>query len=365
MFGVLAILAILAGILISNATRRLDLAALSSENANLAAYSTALQNSILRNGYIPGTNNWDWAVVIATELGVDTASVTTNSRNLQRCFLIDPALQIGTNAAGVLPYSQTNTIPVLAAGGLIAQPSSPRLMLVSTMGTPLPSFIASGTVSSAVFTNLWNWTDQSPTPPAGWPASWNNRGTDLVVQRLNLGPLFVHLSLQNYPPQPNFAQQGRYAIDGLVTNVPFLGLDAYLVKSTLLGLLQEGAAGPLQAEQILTRDATFFYVQQVWRGTINFGQDIANSPPHDVAIGSEFAATAAAFNSSPYNINSPATPKGVLYNITNFMNTYSLWATSGFTGVIGFSVTNAETSMTNYLMLLTNNLTPGGCTNPP
>ena len=112
MIGLVAILAILATVIISTTPRRLDIAAANLENTNLVNYAAALQNNILRSRYIPGTN--DWATAIAAELGVNVSSVTNNARNIPRYFLIDPAMQIGANALGVLPYAQSNVVALKA-----------------------------------------------------------------------------------------------------------------------------------------------------------------------------------------------------------------------------------------------------------
>jgi type II secretory pathway pseudopilin PulG len=360
--GILAVLAILATIILSTTTQRLDIAAANLESTSLANCATALQNNILRNRYIPGPS--DWATNIATELGVNVSSVTTNARNNPRCFLIDPALQMPP-LAGTLPYAQSNTVMVMATSGQINQPFSPRVMIVSSLSTLLPSFINNGTASSAVFNNLWNWSDQSAAPPAGWPANWNNRGTDLVVQRINLAPLFVHLTLQNYPPPPIYNNQGQYAIDRLATNqVPSNGVNAYLLKSTVLSLLQDGAGGTLQADQILSKDASFFYIQGAWRGTIDFGTNTTQWGSQAAAMGSVFVATAQAFAASPFNINATATttPPMVVNAMSNFMSAYIGYANNNIP-VTG--ARSAQSTMQTYMINLVNNLTPGGCTPAP
>src|SRR5439155_8855693 len=114
----------------------------------------------------------DWAAAVATELGVDTAAVTTNPRRQPRLFLIDPNLSI---AGGGLPYTQTST-------GSVSQAVSPRVMIVSSVGTPLPAGLSSG---SANFTNIWNAADG--TVPASAPAfaGWAGSGDDLKVQRVD------------------------------------------------------------------------------------------------------------------------------------------------------------------------------------
>src|ERR1051325_4243286 len=99
MIGVMAIMAILALALASVTTKSLDQAVSSQESALLANFATSLQNSIVRNGYIPGTT--DWYQAIATEMGADTNMVRLTARKAARVFMIDPNLQIGTNSTGV------------------------------------------------------------------------------------------------------------------------------------------------------------------------------------------------------------------------------------------------------------------------
>ncbi len=374
MIGVLGVLAILATVILSNATLSLDTAAANLENTNLVNFATALQNNILRNRYIPGAS--DWATVIATELGVNVSSVTNTPRNLPRYFLIDPALQIYPYAAGTLPYAQSILVSNIATTGQGSQPVSPRVMIVSSISTPLPSFVTSGTPSSAVFNNLWNWTDQSVNPPSGWPTSWNNYGRDLLVQRINLAPLFVHLTLQNYPPPPVSTIQGQYAIDrwatlatNAVPNSPYKGVNAYLLKSTVLSLLQDaGSGGTLQADQVLSRDASFFYIQQVWRGTIAYGTNI-NLSGLPAAMGSAFLATAQAFNSSPWNTSALGmSPPMVRNDMSNFLTAYIAWANAAFpTNVPSYGLAKAaQTAMFNDMTNLVYGLPNyGGCYTPP
>ena len=246
MIGILAVLGILAAVILSTTGRSLTLAAASQETTNLVNYSTALQNNILRNRYIPGPYTNDWATHIATELGVNVSSVATNAWNNPRYFLIDPTIQIAPNAQGVLPYDQSSLVPAIATTGQANQPANARVMIVTSLSSSpsmqFPSFVTSGTPTSANFNNLWNWTDQSLNAPSDWPTSWNNRGTALLVQRINLAPLFVHLTLQNYPPPPLSSIQGQYTIDRLTTSatypVPTNGVNAYLLKNTVLSLFR-------------------------------------------------------------------------------------------------------------------------------
>src|SRR5438309_7273336 len=79
LIGVLAVIAILAAVLAPSLIRQMDRIAGEQESAALKSLSDALQQSVLRKRYIPGAS--DWATNIATELGVEVASVTANSRS--------------------------------------------------------------------------------------------------------------------------------------------------------------------------------------------------------------------------------------------------------------------------------------------
>jgi prepilin-type N-terminal cleavage/methylation domain-containing protein len=378
MIGVLAIIAILATVVLFSTTRRVDVAAANLERANLADYAAALESSILRNRYIPGPN--EWASVIAAETGASIASITNSPRNTPRYFLVDPALQIGTNTASDLPYAQSNLVFAIGTSNQTIQPVSPRIMIVSTISTALPGIITGTSVRPDVFRNLWNWTDHSPTPPANWPTDWNGRGTDLIVQRVNLTPLFIHVVLQNYPPPPFGGAQGRYAVDRLPVppyTVPNAGngVDIYLLRSSLLGLYQDApAGGALQAEQILNRDSTFFYIQGVWRGSLAFGTNLTQTTSEASSMGSVFYATAQAFLSSPYYTNAAngLTPPKVVNSMSNFMFAYINWANTSFNPSPLFKkpAADAETRMQQDMADLVSGISPnglvaGGCTNPP
>src|SRR5204863_10008073 len=152
------------------------------ESAALKSFGDALQQSIVRNRYIP--SDADWASTVATELGVDLAAVTANPRRQSRFFLIDPNLSI---AGAGLPYRQTNT-------GSVNLPSSPRVMILSSIGRTLPLGVGNGVATADDFTNIWNSADGT-VPPAPVFAGWTGVGDDLKVQRADLSPLFVRLRL--------------------------------------------------------------------------------------------------------------------------------------------------------------------------
>ncbi len=347
--GVLAILAIMATVIASTTTKHLDVAAANLESTNLVNFATALQNSVMRYRYIPGTTGTsNWVQMVAAELGLDTNSVTFNARRSRRIWLTDP-----NNIA--LPYRQT----ISGAGAL----PTVRMMILSTLGPAFPTTLTDGPMAD--FNTLWNALDGTR-PSVSVLSGWSGTGDDLKIQRINLSPLFVQLKLFNYPPPPMLAGRGSYSIDRSASSqVPDAGIEAFFLKSTILGLLDY--TNTLQAEQILTRDCSFVYMLQVWRGSLDFGQTASSSGASQAA--SALGAAAAMFLSSPYNNQAAAgtTPPVVFNAITNYMSAYMAWANAGFpnSGVIYNQASAAQTAMSTDMANLINNLTTGGCTNPP
>src|SRR2546427_440438 len=231
MIGVLAVIAILMVVLVPALLRQMDRMAGEQEKASLKSIGDALQQSVLRNRYIPSGS--DWATNAAIELGVNVFNVTTNARTWPRLFLIDPALQVGANGAG-LPYTQNSTGSVVTAGGAITAPVSPRVLILSCIAGALPAGLASGIASSNDFNALWNWNDAGGALPASstW-SGWPGASDDLQVQRLNLSPLFVHLLLNTY----SSSGSPRYSIDstnwagGLLVPTTALGVEDSLIHN--------------------------------------------------------------------------------------------------------------------------------------
>ena len=316
--GVLAILGVVAAAVASATIRRLDIAASNLESTNLVSFATALQNSALRTRYIPGpTGTSNWVQMIATELNVNPFLISTNSRNLRRVLMVDP------NNSLSLPYRQT-----IAGTGSILPPTG-RFMILSSLGPAFPGLLTDGATND--FNTIWTTPDGAvPALPASNPLNgWSGKGSDLVVQRIDLSSLFVHLVLWNYPP-PN-PPQGFYQLD-LATNVTPVqptSVNTYLLRNTILSLLDDRQTN--QVNQILGRDSAFFYIQSVWRGTLDFGLGLGQGSTNILEsskMGAAFAATAAAFLSSRYNTNASAgtTPPIVLNAMSNLMYSYDLYA---------------------------------------
>jgi type II secretory pathway pseudopilin PulG len=363
--GVLAILAILAVVIVSVTTRSLDFVAANLESTNLVNFATALQNSALRNRCIPGptTGSTNWVQMIAAELGVNPYMVNTNARNSRRVLLTD----LNNNLS--LPYAQTIT----GTGSNL--PPTVRLMILSTLGPAFPTSLMDGPTSD--FNTIWTNTDGTLTNvSASNPlSSWSGKGTDLVIQRINLAPLFVHLVLWNYPPN---SPRGQYQIDSLLgqlttNSVPTNGVNTFFLKNTILSLLNDQTPAAPQVDQILSRDASFFYIQSeaVWRGTLDLGQGLGQGSTNITEasmIGGSFAATVAAFTASPYNIYATGgtTPPMVVNTMSNFMWAYNAYANAGFPpGQYYSSASFWQSAMQTAMINLVKNPTPGGCTPAP
>src|SRR5204862_4397289 len=140
---------------------------------------------------------------------------------------IDPNLSI---AGAGLPYTQTSA-------GSLNVPSSPRVMILSSTGSPLPAGISSGVATAADFTNTWDSADGTvPSAPAF--AGWSGSGDDLKIQRITLPPLFVRLLLTT-----NVSNSAYYSIDSTNWadryNVPSPGRDGYFIRNSVLFLYQQ------------------------------------------------------------------------------------------------------------------------------
>src|ERR1035441_9394685 len=103
-------------------------------------------------------------------------------------------------------------------------------MIVSTVaGPPLP--VSSGQSSS--FDTIWNTPLRAK--PSTWTA-WTGRGEDLVIQRINLDPLFCRVILSPI----DWTSSGSFAItNGIVsttTTVASVPSDTWCLQGSVLSL---------------------------------------------------------------------------------------------------------------------------------
>jgi prepilin-type N-terminal cleavage/methylation domain-containing protein len=307
--AVLAVLAILAAILVPALLRQMDRLAGEQESATLVSFDEALQQSILRNRYIPTYSNM--APAIATELGVEIASVTRNPRGQPRFFLIDPAWRIGTNLAG-LPYSQT-------AAGSTNLPVTARALILSSIGRALPAGIVSGVPSPDNFTNIWNAADGTM-PAAPEFSGWTGSPQDIRIQRINLAPRFARLILNSYASSgtPSYSIDSSTAIP-VGTNS---GIDTYFIQNSVLSLHTH--LNVLDSRQILIRDNSFVYNQNVWQGSIVEGFLLAGL---DIAGVVDRYLSASPNPRARFGTNQQSV---VVSNMQAYIDAYITWAVGGF-----------------------------------
>jgi hypothetical protein len=322
--GVLTVIAILAASLTPALLRQLDEQMRRVEADALGTLAGGLREYILNQRRIP--NPAAVFTEVADQIGWPVHTVATNARGQPRLLLVDPAFRIGTNTVANLPYVQG----IYGATNLTGL----RLLLVSSMGDPLPSVLANpGTNAATVFGLLWDTPDG--TQPAGW--TWGGDWEDLLVHRINLRPLFTQVILNN-----NSTGLGRFSLDDTNNHValpsnPFSGF--YFVRS-VLGLHGDtgNQGGRLQVRQVL-QDVTvvtnaspylmcpsFVYDEGMWRGRLF----MSPSPPR--RAGQDLQAAYEIFMSGPPNVYKVGSVNqaSVTWSMYMFMSNYVLWAESGF-----------------------------------
>ena len=170
--GVLAILAIIAAAVVPTVVRRVDRGALAKEYGDLAAISNAIALNALRTWQLPDASSGasGWGPAAANWLNRPLIQITNTPRAFSRSFLIDPNMTWLP-----LPYAQTNNT------GLASQPTSARIILVSTIARTSPP-VTNG-ISAADFNAVW---DTLPNTKPATTAIWTMNGDDICIQRINL-----------------------------------------------------------------------------------------------------------------------------------------------------------------------------------
>ena len=337
--GVLAVIAILAAMLVPSITKRVDFAAWSSENASLSAMKDALVQYVLRSNTIPSQATWTTA--LSGQLGLAPGNIAVNRRNISRAFLIDNSGWLGTVT---LPY----TVP---PGGVATTPSSARLMIVSTIAKgPLP--VASGAPGTASFNDIWN------TPEGRKPSTWSGwagTGGDLIIQRINLAPLFHRVILVNGATN-SLSGSGCFSINTNLNKLAALppgasGINTYYLDGTVLNLSSNNNS--FQVQVVVRDDLSRIFEYGVWQNQINVG--MTNSPPSSYGIG---LLAATFYNASwPPNANAQ-TPQATLGVMNSYMGGYTAWANTGFnspapSGGVNW-LSRFLTAIANFLLDLAN-----------
>lgn len=350
LIGVLAVIAILAALLLPFLIKDMDKALSDQEAATMQSFSEAFQRSVLRNHYIPGTN--DWAAKVGDETGLPISEVVTNARRSVRYFMIDPNLAIGVNGTG-LPYAQSNWTSgsvVTNAGGQIISPASPRVMILSTLGRPFTNMVNGIPATSGDFATIWN-TPDGTVPAATVFNNWRGTGDDLKIQRINLAPLFLHLTLNYLASTTNAA----FAVDAGTTNAVTAanGVDAFFLQNSVLNLFTRNN-NALDSQQILKQDSSFGFYNNAWRGSLPPGSGVPGIGAFD------FSTVVNSFLVAPTNSGSgAASQQQVVQAFTNYLGAYNAWAASNFpNGTLKNTAIAAQSNMMTTVDALYKNPVP-------
>jgi type II secretory pathway pseudopilin PulG len=334
--GVLSVLTILASLALPSLLQQLSELARRQELERLSQIGQGLREYILRAHQVPALNTL--ATNVAEVLGWPVRWVLETAAGQPRVFLYDPELQIGTTTASTLPYVQTTSGAAALSGA--------RFLIVSSLGAALPSVIGNpGSNAVTVFNLLWDAPDG--TPPPGW--TWGGEWRQILVQRVNLQPLFTRVVLNN-----NHIRFGRYSVDN--TNAPVAlttnSFTAFFLGRTQLGLHGDGT-GPLQSVQLVpsaeaaSRDPTYawypsyVYERGIWRGRLFMETPLPRRSGNDLQAAYEI------FMSGPPNVYKvgSVTQSSVTWAMYNFMSNYVVWANSGFSTSAKVNVTLWQSSM--------------------
>jgi type II secretory pathway pseudopilin PulG len=306
MIGVVGVIAILAALAAPAVIRRIDLATNVKESNDMGAISNAVALQILISQRIPTEATWQSTV--ATWNNVPLAKVGVNPRGQNRVLLID------TNGwLAALPTTSYYNQP--AAGVLNSCPTNARMLLVSCTSRALPAGVTTGRPDKDVFAAIWDTTDRAKPNLANWTA-WAGKGEDLVIQRINLTPMWHRLTLVNR--DKTFA---NYAIAG--TNLPALSpnssRNAYYLNGTELSLCDAG--GLPDRRVMLTKDESFVFEGGIWKPVIG-GEGSSE------IIAQDFAAMGAKFLAAQWytGAHQGGDQQGALVAMFNFMLIYGMWA---------------------------------------
>jgi type II secretory pathway pseudopilin PulG len=330
--GLVTVISILSAFLLPAVVRQIDKVVAEQETSILNSFSTAFQQYVMTTRTIPDQTSW--ASAIASKIGSSANDVLYNVRQQaqqatnSRVFLIDPSLQLGSG--GGLPYTQSNFLSGIAGSPML--PQNPRVMIVSSLGKPLPAAVTNGvygSVANGYFTNLWNAVERTVPSDTAW-SGWTGRAEDVIVQRVNLSPLFVRLLLNKY----NTSSYGYYTVDGTdgttaptsVTNV-----DGYFIQGSVLTLYTNAPgtsvsyATNIDTKLILNSDTSLVFEQGKWRGYIE-GASTGNGAADAGDIVSRFLAATPNTNAAQTFGN--AQQVIVVGDMLAFMSNYNIWAYS-------------------------------------
>jgi prepilin-type N-terminal cleavage/methylation domain-containing protein len=256
--AVLAILAVLAAVVAENILTRMRMAARTAEANSLATMAQTLQQFAVRSKVLPAATNVP--ATLGAELAVALERVQRTAGGNPRWVWADPACQVGATPT-TLPYVQT------AAGS--AQPNRVRMVLVSSVGAPLPARTTGPT--AAEFESMW--TSAAGGVPACLEGAWQGAAEDLKIQRVDLGALFCRVVLENV----DFLRTAPYSVETtntLTTIASGSRRDFWLLRGTVLNFHYSDSS--LQAREYLAEDVSYTFENGRWGRYLRYGPNRAN-----------------------------------------------------------------------------------------
>lgn len=291
--------------------RRYDRATRKAEEQVLAEMRTSLTRHVMDVGSIPAPA--EVLPAVSARSGRSLAQLLGNVRGGGRVVIADPNLRLGPVGIGGLPYAQGQLGSAL--------PQSPRLVILSSLGHPLPTnLVTGGVLTTAQFNSFWNCAQGQR--PSG--LAWDGDPDDLLVQRVHLEDLFAKVTLQYYSAAA--VDQGKYVVSSESANAgspaalissPF---SAYYLRGTYLALY--GPNGALQFRDVLQESDLVYTCQNgIWRrGQGNRGSRVGPVVRHPTP--EEFADALEFFLMDEVTLwpnNTTASKQDMLLAITNFL----------------------------------------------
>jgi len=314
--GVLAIISIIAAATVPVVIKRIDMAARTKEIAALSAMADSVNRYVVRSNTIPDTfTPTSFAQAVASQLDIAQSDVTTTPRGFTRGFLTDATAWF----YGLAPYDLGPSGPNGGTSpyGLTFAPANARLLIVSTLGGKLPSAVTNNAYSLAQFNQIWD-TQQGTKPTTGIWTNYKGSADDLVIQRVNLQPLFHRIILVNN----DVGSTPRFRINGTINPAAVTngsGWNCYYLDGAILGLCDTNASALVSGQEVIRKDISRVFENSYWRDEIDVGVH---------TNGYDFGTIAALFFNSPPPAGSKwgVKPPGIANALSAFMYGYAAWA---------------------------------------
>ncbi len=297
--GVLAIIAVLVGVVGTSIMGRLKRAAREAEAISMTSIADGIRAHVRTTRGVPVVD--DWPRFLANEMGLAPDRVQRTSAGYARMFVVDPAILLTASGEQQLPYAQSL--------GISNAPAHARILIISSLGGPLPSV----SLSDSQFETVWTTTDGSiPSPLAAYGAS----AEELRIQRIDLSDLFYRVILSNF----DSANRAWFAVNGVSgwgapSRGPFY--ERWIIAGTPFDL--HFSDNSLQARDLLRSDLSYVFEHGQWTRYLAYGRQSEQAAPFASAVTGFLASGAAPGNTS-------IDPASVVQEMYLYLSTYATWS---------------------------------------